>query len=128
MSNLLNQATILEKKAEDFGFSWENPKQILDQIESECKEIEEHIFEQSSEDRKATQEEIGDLLHAVLSLCVFCNFCPTETLSQSLDKFSKRLNAVQHLAITNGLSSLKGKSFSELMAYWNKAKELCAKD
>lgn len=120
--NILEKLTRLEKEAEDFGFKWENPHQIMTQIQSECIEINEHLDFAEPENKIRLQEEIGDLLHAVFSLCVFCKFDPEETLKNSVDKFERRFNAVKILAQESGLKKLNGMSFDELMNFWNKAK------
>lgn len=73
------------------------------------------------------QEEIGDLLHAAFSLCVFCGFSPEITLNNTLDKFEKRLSLVKILAQQQGLQTLKGRSFDELMVFWDEAKILSDK-
>jgi uncharacterized protein YabN with tetrapyrrole methylase and pyrophosphatase domain len=120
--NLLDKVTALEVEAADFGFRWERPEQILKQIKSECQEIEEHLHQSSATD--ALQEEIGDLLHAVFSLCVFCKFDPELTLAQTLAKFERRLGAVKLIAKQEGLADLEGQSFAALMRIWDKAKLL----
>lgn len=120
--NLLKKVESLEHVADEFGFRWEHAGQIMAQIESECLEITEHLHDDSN--KQLLQEEIGDLLHAVFSLCVFCKFSPEETLQQALDKFEKRLNCVKDLARKKGLSNLNGFSFDKLMALWNEAKQL----
>ena len=69
--SLLEKIVTLEHDADAFGFRWETPEQIMAQIESECVEIHEHLhggFEHANQ--AELQEEIGDLLHAVFSLCV----------------------------------------------------------
>lgn len=68
--NLLNKVTALEHEAAEFGFQWETTDQLMAQIQSECIEITEHL-NSSNENGVALQEEIGDLMHAVFSLCVF---------------------------------------------------------
>lgn len=117
---ILEKIKHLEQEAAAFGLQWETDAQIMAQIRSECLEIEEHLHAQ--EQRNELQDEIGDLLHAVFSLCVFCNFDPEQTLSNSLDKFEHRLNAMKSIAREQGLSDLKSKSFDELMQYWEQAK------
>lgn len=121
---LLDKVVFLEEEASNFGFSWENTAQIMQQIRSECLEIEEHLSDGLERaDSINLQEEIGDLMHAVFSLCVFCKFNPQQTLAQTLDKFERRLNAVQSIAHEQGLEHLEGHSFDELMNIWDKAKE-----
>ncbi|MGQ3891970.1 MazG nucleotide pyrophosphohydrolase domain-containing protein [Legionella sp. CNM-4043-24] len=123
--DLLEKVFNLEREADNFGFRWENTSQIMAQITSECAEIDEHLTsDPASLSRAHLQEEIGDLLHAAFSLCVFCQFDPTETLTKTLGKFERRLKAVKSLAAERGLSDLNGHSFEELMAIWAQAKSI----
>jgi len=73
--------------------------------------------------QKKLQEEIGDLLHAVFSLCIFCQFEAEETLLNSINKFERRFNMIKSLAKENGLNTLHGHSFDELMILWHQAKQ-----
>ncbi len=121
--DLLNKAVVLENEATAFGLQWETCDQIMAQIQSECVEINEHLGQIPGQTNQvALQEEIGDLLHAVLSLCVFCNLSPQDTLHDSLNKFERRLNAVKEITQEQGLSHLRGFPFEEVMAIWHKAK------
>lgn len=120
---ILKKLTHLEKEAEDFGFKWENTQQIMAQIKSECDEIEEHLSHITDDNKRKLQEEIGDLLHAVFSLCVFCEFDTTDTLTKSVDKFERRLNTVKAIAQENGIATLNGYAFDELMQFWDQAKK-----
>lgn len=117
---VLDRTLELEEKANAFGFQWENATQILDQIKSECQEIQAELDQKNTEN---LQGEIGDLLHAVLSLCVFCQFPLQTTLEKSLDKFESRLNRVISYAQSQGYQTLKGQPLDVLMSFWNKAKE-----
>lgn len=127
--DLLEKVVVLEKDASQFGFEWETTHQIMAQIKSECDEVDEHLLHGLSKASQAElQEEIGDLLHAVFSLCVFCKFSPQETLQGTLDKFEGRLHAVKDIARENGIANLSGYPFDELMAIWQKAKVRAAQD
>ena len=119
--NIFDKIIASETDAANFGFKWENPQQIKEQILSEVAEIDIHL---QDKDQAKLQEEIGDLLHAVMSLTVFCGFDPEQTLTNSMYKFTRRLNAVKRLAAAEGLSSLNGKSFDELMQFWKRVKEV----
>jgi uncharacterized protein YabN with tetrapyrrole methylase and pyrophosphatase domain len=122
---LLNKISALEEEASQFGFKWQSADQIMDQIHSECNEIKEHIKHESSKlNQTALQEEIGDLLHAVFSLCIFYKLSPKVTLGQSLTKFERRLRAVKLIAEECELVNLEGLPFDEKMHIWDKAKEL----
>lgn len=117
----LKRLVRLENEAADFGFKWDEPGQIIEQILSEVKEVQAHL---KDKDKQKLQEEMGDLLHAVFSLCVFCQLDPHDTLEKSVDKFERRFEAVKVLAAQQGLTSLNSKSFDELMQFWKKAKDI----
>lgn len=123
--DIFDKTIELELSASTFGFSWENTAQIMAQIQSECQEINEHLVQGTQVlNVSELQEEIGDLLHAVFSLCIFCQLNPRATLEKSLMKFERRLNAVKKLTQEQGLTNLDGHSFDELMNVWEKAKQL----
>ena len=123
--DLLEKIEALEHAADEFGFRWDNTEQIMAQIQSECMEINEHLDHGIEPiNSLELQEEIGDLLHAVFSLCVFCKLNPKDTLEKTLLKFDRRLNAVKKLTLENGLTNLHGHTFDELMHIWHKAKQL----
>jgi uncharacterized protein YabN with tetrapyrrole methylase and pyrophosphatase domain len=117
----MKHLTNLENKAAEFGFKWETAEQIMAQIRSELKEIEVHLKDQ---DQEKLQDEIGDLLHAAFSLCIFCQFDPNKTLAHSVKKFEKRFNAIKQLTAAEGLNNLNGQTFQKLMEFWDKAKEI----
>jgi|SRR5579862_542373 len=117
---IFDKLTRLENEAADFGFKWETVDQIKAQIMSELTEIDAHLNDQV---KTKLQEETGDLLHAAFSLCIFLKLDPTITLEKSINKFERRFNAVKQIAKQQGLTSLNGKTFDELMNFWNKAKE-----
>ena len=119
--NLLKEVERQEKTAKEFGFYWESIEQLLEQVTSECKEIEEAY---RKGDKKHLQEEIGDLMGAAVSIAVFCGFCPSDTLEQSIDKFQKRYDALVDLVKQDGHNNLKNQSFSLLMDYWKRAKNI----
>lgn len=122
---LLDKISALEEEASQFGFKWQSADQIMNQIHSECDEIKEHLNEHPDKTNQMDlQEEIGDLLHAVFSLCVYCKLNPRVTLGQSLTKFERRLRAVKLIAEDRELTNLDGLAFDELMHIWDKAKEL----
>jgi len=68
--NSLQQLILLEHEAREFGFDWPNIGMILDQAISECDEIKDALAQDEPDHR--IQEEIGDLLHTAVSMCI-CN-------------------------------------------------------
>ncbi len=116
---LLKQVEKKEINAKNFGFYWETMDQLIEQILSECREIQD--ADQNST-KEHLGEEIGDLMLATASLAVFCGFDPHQTMKNSLDKFQKRFDSVVKLTHQDGLKDLKDQPFEVLMSYWKKAK------
>lgn len=118
----LDTLLALEIESTAFGLSYPNVEMILDQIKDECLEIQETLHQ--GEGKVRLQEEVGDLVHAALSLCLFLELDMEETLSKANTKFASRLKHVKAVAQSLGLSSLKGQSPEALTAIWNQAKSL----
>ncbi|MBA3721443.1 MAG: hypothetical protein H0W88_03480 [Parachlamydiaceae bacterium] len=57
-----------EISARKFGFYWEHIDQLIEQIQSECLEVQDAW---KKNDRAHLQEEIGDLYHARVGLIIF---------------------------------------------------------
>jgi len=108
-----------EKEAKKFGFYWESFQQIIDQILSECVEVQEAW---KTGDSAHLQEEIGDLIQATLALAIFCDFNPRQILFNSIEKFQKRYDAVVRMSLADGLHTLHQQPLEVLMNYWNRAK------
>ena len=117
---LLKQVEDQEIAAKQFGFYWENIQQLIEQIQSECVEVQE-AWEKN--DRTHLQEEVGDLIQAAISLAVFCQLDPHETLRKSIEKFQKRYAAIVKFAQEDGYAHLHQQPFELLMHYWNRAKK-----
>lgn len=118
---LFDKISALEEEASQFGFKWQSAEQIMHQIYSECDEIKEQL-DKTKVNQVDLQEEIGDLLHAVFSLCIFCKFSPSVTLEETLTKFERRLRAVKWIAKEDGLMNLDNLTTDELMHIWEMAK------
>src|SRR3990167_5927822 len=103
----LEKLVQLEKEADAFGFSWENSDQIFDQLFSEVDEIKEHLGANEIKNKMGLQEEIGDLFHAVTSLCLFFQFNPEDTIKKSVEKFKFRLEKLKKVTRESGLENLK---------------------
>ena len=116
---LLKQVEKQEIVAKEFGFYWENFPQLIEQIQNECLEVQEAW---DKKDVDHLQEEVGDLIQAAISLAVFCELDPRETLSKSIEKFQRRYDVVVQLARSEGHENLHKQSFETLMDYWKRAK------
>lgn len=110
MTEILEKLLAARQEAKAFGFEWANCDRIIDQAISECAEIREAI--KHHEPAHRVQEEIGDLLHVAIHLCVFSGFDLEETLEQICEKFEKRLKNLKALAAQRGYASLEGETLN----------------
>lgn len=120
MSNSLQTLIAVENDARAFGFDWPDISMILEQAISECAEIQEVITQ--AEPPARLQEEIGDLLHTAISLCLFAGFDVDATLSNVSEKFARRMAAVKKLTQAKGLPNLQGQSMDYMLALWQAVK------
>jgi uncharacterized protein YabN with tetrapyrrole methylase and pyrophosphatase domain len=117
----IKRAYQLEKQAKEIGFYWSNPQQILTQIRSEVTEIEQVIEPKGSHEQ--LNKEIGDLFHAVLSLCYFFDLNLDEVLKKSLNKFEKRFTLLKKLMTELQIKTLHGNA-QKALDLWEKAKDI----
>lgn len=127
MQTSFDRLQSLELEARNFGFYWENTSQIIQQIVSELKEIQTCLSENKN-NKDLLQEEIGDLLHASFSLCIYCQLQPAETLHLAINKFEKRFKTLQIIAHQEGLPDLKDVSFNQITQLWRKVKHILAQN
>lgn len=120
--SILKELINLEKDARSFGFDWSDYDMILEQVIDECREIKEAIDDDEPPER--VQEEIGDLLHTAISLCIFSGFEVEETLTKTTEKFEKRMKAIKMLTEKHNLPNLQGQSTEFMLKLWKEAKEM----
>ncbi len=121
LDNALNDLVDLEKDARNFGFNWPHKDMIIEQAISECNEIKEAILKNEPSHR--IQEEIGDLLHTAISLCIFAGYDTKQTLAKVTQKFNARMHTVKALTKKHGLETLNGQPIEFLIELWKKAKK-----
>lgn len=122
LSESLKKLIAIELDARNFGFEWPNVDMILDQALSETAEIRQAIQAQESAER--IQEEIGDLLHTAISLCMFLGYNVDQTLEGTTKKFARRMNALKSLVQKHGLQDLNGQNITFMLELWQEVKRL----
>lgn len=89
----LMRAEKVGKKAKCFDFA--DAESVRKKLDEELKEVDEAIIKA---DGKAIEEEIGDLLLTVTSLCRKLGVHPEEALKKATDKFIDRFEALENEA------------------------------
>ena len=101
------------------GFDWDDPLQVLNQIEEELQEVREALLEG---DLDHVREEIGDLLFAQVNLARHLNVDPESALRETHRKFERRFGYIEAQVKA---SSKPWESFAldALESYWQDAKK-----
>ena len=79
---IFKEFVLLDQEAKAFGFYWEAISAIIRQIDSECQEV---LAELSNP--KLLQEELGDLLHAMICCIIFLELDLSKELEAYVDQF-----------------------------------------
>jgi ATP diphosphatase len=85
----LDRAAKLQKRAARTGFDWPDPTGPRAKIEEELEELDRET------DRDRQQEELGDLLFAVVNLARHLNVDAEEALRQANRKFESRFRRIE---------------------------------
>jgi uncharacterized protein YabN with tetrapyrrole methylase and pyrophosphatase domain len=117
----LLKARELQKKAAKVGFDWKQPEQIIEKIEEELQELKEAM---ASGDEVHVEEELGDLLFAVVNLSRFRNSTPAEELlARANKKFIQRFQYIERTIEKRG-DTLQETSIEEMERLWNEIKRI----
>jgi MazG family protein len=108
----------LTKKAAKVGFDWEDHEQIFEKIDEETTELKQAI---AGERKENIDEEIGDLLFAVLNLARHLDVEPETALKRTNRKFRQRFRFIEDELKRQG-KTLDAATLAEMDELWNKAK------
>ena len=108
----------LQERAAGVGFDWPDAKGPLQKVKEELAELE---GETGSGKRERLEDEVGDLLFAIVNLARKLAIDPRAALERANDKFQRRFEAVEQLAEARGLE-LGRASLEELDQMWDEVK------
>jgi uncharacterized protein YabN with tetrapyrrole methylase and pyrophosphatase domain len=108
----------LQERAARVGFDWPDARGPLEKVKEELAELERETGEGK---RERLEEEVGDLLFAVVNLSRKLGVDPSEALERANDKFKRRFAAVEQLARDRGLVPGRA-TLEELDRLWEEVK------
>lgn len=114
----LMRAEKMQVKAARVGFDWPEVEQAMEKIPEELAELTAAYH---SGDRDTIEEEIGDLLFAVVNVARFLEVDPEGALARTTRKFSARFRHIEESARRAG-KRLEDMSLDEMDALWEEAK------
>lgn len=114
----LSQANKIQKRCAHVGFDWQNVDDVFAKIEEEVAEVKAELHT----DKDALNEELGDLLFAVVNLCRHNKQDPEKLLRQANNKFSKRFQGVEQKVLDSG-KGFENHDLETLEQYWQDVKK-----
>ncbi len=115
----LTRALKLQDKAGKVGFDWNDPLAVLAKIREETEEI---VTELASGETGTAQEEVGDLLFAVVNLARHLGADPEAVLRATNEKFERRFGYIEDALAAAGKTPAQS-TLAEMDELWNEAKQ-----
>jgi nucleoside triphosphate diphosphatase len=115
----LTRALKLQRRAARVGFDWPEVARVLDKIEEEIGELRAEM--DSGAGRERLEDELGDILFAVVNLARHFDIDPEAALRGTNDKFVRRFHAVEEHFAGNA-QDLTQASLEEMESAWQAAK------
>ena len=115
----LMRAQKAQSKVTRVNFDWSDLHDVIAKVEEELDETKSAI---ESQNREAIEDEIGDLLFAVVNLARKCKLDAESALQTATDKFVARFNRLEDELQVQG-KRLGDVDLTELDAIWNRIKK-----
>jgi XTP/dITP diphosphohydrolase len=116
----LVKAYRIQEKAKGVGFDWEKPEQVWEKVLEELDELKVEV--ESGGDKGKMENELGDLLFALVNYARFIGVNPEDALERTNKKFIKRFQHLESKAKEMG-KSLKDMTLAEMDVFWEDAKK-----
>ena len=108
----------VQQKAAQVGFDWDDVRDAMEKVKEELKELEEAY---TTGDDAHKEEELGDLLFAVVNVSRFIKVQPELALTSTVNKFIRRFEYVEKKALEEG-KQLANMTLKEMDVLWDEAK------
>ncbi|NKB46067.1 MAG: nucleoside triphosphate pyrophosphohydrolase [Alphaproteobacteria bacterium] len=115
----MKRAEKLQKRAARVGFDWPEAAPVFDKIREEIAELEAELAAGSGKDR--IEDELGDLLFAVVNLARKIKVEPGSALRQTNFKFEQRFRFIERMLAEEDRKP-EDASLDEMETLWRRAK------
>ena len=115
----LVRAQRLQEKASYAGFDWEKVEEVWDKVHEEIQELKEAQTKNTGEH---IEEEIGDILFAIVNLARFLKFPAEDALRKTNQKFTSRFFQVEEELERRG-KTVENSTLEEMDKIWDAVKK-----
>ncbi len=110
----------IQGKAAKVGFDWENVHGALEKVSEELQELVDVL---DSDNKDEINEEVGDLLFAVVNVARFLKVRPELALNKTIEKFIRRFKFIEETSGKNN-QKMEQMTLEEMDKLWNLAKKI----
>lgn len=119
----LAYADKVQRRAATVGFDWEDAAGAFPKLTEELEELTDAVASSSPDDTEQIEDELGDLLFAVVNVARHLGLDAEVALRRATSKFQERFTKVEGLAAADGVELAKGADAAVLDALWERAKD-----
>lgn len=117
----LVKAVRMQEKARGVGFDWEKPEQVWEKVLEELNELQAEV--NNGSDKEKMEDELGDLLFALVNYSRFLDINPEDALERTNKKFKFRFQYLEKKAKELG-KELQDMTLAEMDVFWEEAKKM----
>ncbi len=114
----LTKSHRIQERVARVGFDWKDHRGAFDKVVEETAEVREAL---ASANQSRVEEELGDLLFAVVNLSRLAGTHPTNALAHANRKFEERFRKLERLAHERGID-MESAGLEALDALWDEIK------
>lgn len=115
----LIKAYRIQDKASHVGFDWEKREDVWAKVREELGELEAEL---ARDDKRASEQELGDFLFSVINAARVYKLNPDNALEMTNQKFTRRFNYIEQRS-RELQKSMTEMTLEEMDALWDEAKK-----
>ena len=116
----LFKAEKIQRRVAKVGFDWKDIAPVLDKVEEEFGEFREALL---AGDQKNAEEELGDILFALVNVGRHNRISAEDALRVTVDKFARRFRYIEDKYKESG-KDINTATLAEMDAYWDESKKI----
>jgi len=114
----LRKAKRVQEKVARVGFDWPRTEEVVAKVNEEFREF---LDAYRAGDQAKIEEELGDVLFALVNLARFLNADPEDSLRLTIDKFTRRFQYIERQLERQGKAPHES-TLAEMDKLWERAK------
>lgn len=114
----LRKAKRVQEKVARVGFDWERTEDVIAKVDEELAEFRAAY---KAKNRAKIEDELGDVLFALVNLARFLDADPEDSLRKTIDKFTRRFKYIERELELQGRAP-QDSTLAEMDVLWNRAK------